>query len=146
MKAYILVLIAISLHCFAVSSDDNFDEVINNYNEYIENAKKVCVDKSGASTELVEKLIYKGDFVENIPLKQFLLCIYTELGIVDENGTIDGNKMISFIGTDDTEINKAVYEKCSNLNAESIMEKMWLVGKCTYNTVKSLISRVIENI
>ncbi|KAF5271765.1 hypothetical protein FQA39_LY08088 [Lamprigera yunnana] len=138
MKVLILVLFAISLQYNAAVSVENFGDVIENYEEYLKGIGETCIAVSKVSPELVQGLVYEGVFPENNELKEFVLCVGLGLGIIDENGNLDKDKTMSYIGTDDAKINEAVYEKCASVTADTAIDKIWGVGTCIYNTVKSL--------
>ncbi|KAF5298861.1 hypothetical protein FQA39_LY11673 [Lamprigera yunnana] len=70
MKAYIFVLIAISLQCICAS----YIDVIVQEGDYEKYVEKICIGLSKVSPQLVENLKSKGIFVDNKELKEFMSC------------------------------------------------------------------------
>ncbi|KAF5301678.1 hypothetical protein FQA39_LY19088 [Lamprigera yunnana] len=136
MKVFILVLFAISLQYNSAASIENFGEIIRNDEEYLRSVSNICMATSNASPPLVQNLVYLGYFPNNKELKEFVQCVALRLGVIDENGNLDKDKTMSYIGTDNSSINDVVYELCASLTADTELDKIWVVGNCIYDTVK----------
>ncbi|KAF5271766.1 hypothetical protein FQA39_LY08089 [Lamprigera yunnana] len=125
MKVYILIFLVISLHYTSSTPANNLRTVIGSLVNYMQDIGNTCIKDSKVSPQLVRDVIYKGIFANNQELKEFVLCVALRLNIVDENGNINKDVLMAYIGTDDAKMNEIVYKQCTSLTSDAIIEKLW---------------------
>lgn len=112
------------------------DEQKNKIREY----SKECQEKSGVTTELIQKA-RKGEFVDDPKLKDHLLCFAKKAGFLSETGEVQGNVIKAKIEADvGAEEATKVTEKCGALKAATPQQTAFDVFKCYFDSTTKHVS------
>ncbi|KAK7579923.1 hypothetical protein V9T40_000552 [Parthenolecanium corni] len=101
--------------------------------EMISNLHKSCVAETSVSEELIAAAA-KGNFAEDKPLKCYMKCLLTSIGVMEEDGSMDFDAYMEMLPPQYKKWGEKVEAKCKDVAPPEgdACETAFKINKCSY--------------
>nr|AYN07343.1 odorant-binding protein 1 [Yemma signatus] len=94
-----------------------------------------CIEETGASDQVIQDTT-KGAFPDDQKLKCYLKCIYSNMGAITDEGTLDADAFMSIL-PDDMQYLLPVINTCKGITGADGCETAFNFNVCMYKTDSS---------
>nr|QCZ25095.1 odorant binding protein 38 [Nezara viridula]QFO46786.1 odorant binding protein [Cylas formicarius] len=120
----ISLLVLLSATPLVLSLSEEMQELANQLHS-------ACVEETGAQESDIPKA-RDGVFSEDENFKCYIKCLLEQMAVIDDDGMIDVEAMISVLPEELEEIAAPVMRKCGTVKGANACENAWLTHKCYY--------------
>ncbi|KAH0951263.1 Obp1 [Eciton burchellii] len=131
-----VILAAVLLQAIYVSAGPP-DWVPPEMLEMVQGDKKRCMSEHGTTQELIDK-VNDGDLLNDRSITCYMFCLLDAFSLVDEEGNLEAEMLISVIPAEFQEIGNKILNKCAVQDGADPCEKIYNVAKCVQGTVPEL--------
>ncbi|KAF5271704.1 hypothetical protein FQA39_LY08027 [Lamprigera yunnana] len=116
---------------------------IDNYIEYFKDDEVTpCVKESGVDiVNLMALLRNKFHVVSEKPLMKYFICAYLRMGILNEDGSVNKQQMMSHFGVSNRDVQEKLFEICEpdrKVTVDNVLELIY----CTCTSLRDLQGEV----
>ncbi|KAF5271705.1 hypothetical protein FQA39_LY08028 [Lamprigera yunnana] len=138
MNIYIWLLIVVTLQYNDAFQAKKFHKAIQKFNSRTKPIKDLCTEISDVNPDLVDSSKFAGLLPEDDRFKDYVECLFVNLGIVNSIGEIDKDKIKETIGVDDPKIQSLISKLCTNSKGLNLAEKVAKLSEATVYATAAL--------
>jgi len=105
--------------------------------EMVQGDKERCMAEHGTSQTLIDE-VNDGKLTNDRSLTCYMNCLLDAFSLVDEEGNLEAEMLISVIPAEFQEIGNKILNKCARQDGADACEKIYEVAKCVQGTVPEL--------
>jgi len=105
--------------------------------EMVQGDKERCMAEHGTSQALIDQ-VNDGKLSEDRSITCYMNCLLDAFSLVDEEGNLEAEMLISVIPAEFQEIGNKILNKCAVQDGADPCEKIYNVAKCVQSTVPEL--------
>ncbi|XP_011251750.1 general odorant-binding protein 69a [Camponotus floridanus] len=105
--------------------------------EMVQADKERCMAEHGTSQALIDE-VNDGKLSEDRSITCYMHCLLDSFSLVDEEGDLETEMLLSVIPEEFQEIGNKILTKCAKQDGADVCDKIFNVAKCVQGTVPEL--------
>ncbi|XP_020289884.1 uncharacterized protein LOC109857704 [Pseudomyrmex gracilis] len=105
--------------------------------EMVQSDKERCMAEHGTTQALIDE-VNDGKLTEDRSITCYMNCLLDAFSLVDEEGNLEAEMLISVIPAEFQEIGNKILNKCAHQDGTDPCDKIYKVAKCVQATVPEL--------
>ncbi|GAB1863354.1 General odorant-binding protein 69a-like [Camponotus japonicus] len=105
--------------------------------EMVQADKERCMAEHGTSQALIDE-VNDGKLSEDRSITCYMHCLLDSFSLVDEEGDLETDMLLSVIPEEFQEIGSKILNKCAKQDGADVCDKIFNVAKCVQGTVPEL--------